>query len=284
MFNGRVKKSRIVASVWCSALLLSLVSALPAHAESITLIQADEVDGGYERSFFKHWIDQDGDGCDTRREVLIAEAVTPPTIGARCSLSGGSWVSLYDGKKVTNSSLLDIDHLVPLAEAWRSGAWAWTPEQRTAFANDLSEPRALIAVTATTNRSKGDSDLKEWLPQFNRCDYVEAWVTVKLRYALTFDVGEVAVVKGFFNECKNLQMRNETLPGFSVTLKDQNARFASVTLEIARDTTPSPAVASLKSVRLYGLCQVAGSKGVTSTGERVTCKKIVSNSTLKWRR
>ena len=284
MFNNAMKRPGQVASVWCIALSLALGTNPAAHAESVTLIQADEIEGGYERSFFKHWIDEDKDGCDTRKEVLISEAVIPPNIGNRCTLSGGSWISLYDDKKVTNSSTLDIDHLVPLAEDWRSGAWAWTAEQRASFANDLSEPRSLIAVTATTNRSKGDSDLKDWLPQFNRCDYVEAWVTVKLRYALTFDAGELAVVRGFFSECKNLRIRSEVVSGFSVSLKDQNATFTPVSLEIVRISTPSPVVAAVKTVRLYGQCQVAGSKGVTSTGERVTCKKIASNSILKWRK
>ena len=70
-------------------------------------------------------MDADGDGCDTRREVLIAEAVTAPTIGAGCALSGGRWRSVYDNATETGSGRgFDVDHLVPLAEAWESGAWA----------------------------------------------------------------------------------------------------------------------------------------------------------------
>ncbi|GHF92846.1 MULTISPECIES: hypothetical protein [Streptomyces] len=64
--------------------------------------------------------DEDGDSCTTRAEVLLAEAVTAPEQGARCSLSGGSWLSYYDEVEVTDARKLDIDHMVPLAEAWDS--------------------------------------------------------------------------------------------------------------------------------------------------------------------
>jgi hypothetical protein len=65
------------------------------------------------------------------------EAIVKPKIGPKCKLTGGKWISAYDGKTITNASQLDVDHLVPLAEAWRSGAWKWTPVQRQTFANDL---------------------------------------------------------------------------------------------------------------------------------------------------
>ena len=284
MFNCTMRSARFRVGIWCTFLVVALQPSLPAHAQSVSVIQADEVIGGYERSLFKHWIDADGDGCDTRKEVLIAEAITSPTLGSRCALAGGSWKSLYDGKKVTNSSMLDIDHLVPLAEAWRSGAWAWTAEQRMAFANDLSEPRALIAVTASTNRAKGDSDVKEWLPEQNRCDYVQAWVTVKLRYALTFDSGEIRVLKGFFNECKNLVIRTSVLPGFSVTLRDQNSEYSTIVLESLAEVSALPIPAALVKVRLYGPCLQLGLKSRTESGQIVTCKRIPSDAKLKWRK
>ncbi len=125
---------------------------------------------GYDPGRFGRWIDADGDGCDTRHEVLIAEAITPPVIGAGCRLSGGRWESRYDGAVTTGSGrAFDIDHLIPLAEAWDSGAWAWTPEQRRAFANDQDRPDALIAVSASSNRFKGTCDPAEWLPARDVC-------------------------------------------------------------------------------------------------------------------
>ena len=88
--------------------------------------------------------------------MLLDEAVEPPTVGPRCRLSGGRWWSYYDQVWVTSASGLDIDHMVPLAESWDSGASAWTAEQREAYANDQRADASLVAVTARSNRSKSD--------------------------------------------------------------------------------------------------------------------------------
>jgi len=93
-----------------------------AMATDVPLTITEDKLTGYDRSLFKHWIDADKDGCDTRAEVLIEEAIVKPKVGPKCKLTGGKWLSAYDGKTVINSSLLDVDHMVPLAEAWRSGA------------------------------------------------------------------------------------------------------------------------------------------------------------------
>lgn len=91
-----------------------------------------------------------------------------------------------------NPSTFDIDHLVPLAEAWGSGANAWSAEQRTAFANDLGFRPSLIAVSASSNRSKGDRDPAEWMPPAanEHCRYLRTWVAVKTRWRLAIDVAE----------------------------------------------------------------------------------------------
>ena len=170
--------------VFLSFSLIFGLIALPTPAFSADEIQirtAPERVGGYDRNLFKHWIDADKNGCDTRKEVLIAEAIVKPKKGPKCVLSGGKWISPYDGKSFTKDSGLDVDHVVPLAEAWRSGAWAWTAKQRQDFANDLSDSRVLIAVTASANRSKGDQDPKTWLPSKGKCTYIESWVAVKVR-------------------------------------------------------------------------------------------------------
>jgi hypothetical protein len=157
-----------------------------------SLVVADDHRGGYHRALFKLWIDADGNGCNTRKEVLLAEAVVRPAIGARCGITGGRWVSAYDGVTVTDASRLEIDHLVPLAEAWASGAWAWTPARREAYANDLALPATLIAVTSATNQDKGDRDPAAWMPPLasDACTYVADWVAVKLRWGLTVDPAE----------------------------------------------------------------------------------------------
>ncbi|MCS5689596.1 MAG: HNH endonuclease family protein, partial [Acidimicrobiales bacterium] len=106
----------------------------------------------------------DGDGCDTRREVLIEESIEPVTETIGCSLQGGRWYSAFDGVETDDPSTFDVDHMVPLKEAWDSGAWAWDAARRQAFANDTTLADALIAVSASSNRSKGSKDPAEWMP------------------------------------------------------------------------------------------------------------------------
>ncbi|MGW3275768.1 HNH endonuclease family protein [Streptomyces kronopolitis] len=146
---------------------------------------AREARVGYERDKFRLWIDADHDGCDNRKEVLLAEAVKKPRQGAGCKLTGGSWRSYYDDKTVTDARKLDIDHVVPLAEAWDSGASKWTPKRREQYANDLD------------NRTKGDKDPGEWMPPAKdaTCTYATDWVAAKLRWKLTADAVEVKALR-----------------------------------------------------------------------------------------
>ncbi|MGW7400853.1 HNH endonuclease family protein [Streptomyces cyaneofuscatus] len=163
--------------------------ALPLKDAVRALPAAEETRAGYTRTAFKHWTDADRDGCNTRKEVLLAEAFTAPGQGARCALEGGRWYSPYDDIYVEAAGGLDVDHMVPLAEAWDSGAGAWSAKEREAYANDLDDDRALIAVTARSNRSKADQDPATWLPpaQAYRCEYLGDWVAVKMRWQLTVD-------------------------------------------------------------------------------------------------
>lgn len=159
----------------------------------------------YDRELFgSGWIDTDGDGCDTREEVLIAESITPAQVDPYgCQVIAGDWVSVYDGEETADPSDFDIDHVVALGEAWRSGASAWTPEQRLTFANHLDDPAALIAVTASTNRSKGDRDPASWQPP-NRdawCGFATAWTTVKVQWGLTADQAEVDALRNMLVGC-----------------------------------------------------------------------------------
>ncbi|MFF4845568.1 HNH endonuclease family protein [Streptomyces collinus] len=190
-------------------------SAHSAPGETVTLPVRDVLAGlpvrdedrtGYERTKFKHWIDADKDGCSTRNEVLKAEAVIAPEQGARCKLSGGRWYSPYDDRYILGPSGLDIDHLVPLAEAWDSGASAWTAKEREAYANDLGDDRALIAVSAASNRSKADQDPTTWLPPAAgyRCQYVTDWIADKTRWALSIDAAEQAALAEELAHCPDV--------------------------------------------------------------------------------
>jgi hypothetical protein len=168
-----------------------------------TLPVEPEVDEGYERALFEHWVDADGDGCDARQEVLIAESLTPVALGSGCSIEGGSWYSAADGDTLTNPASVDINHVVPLKEAWASGAHAWTPERREAFANDLSDERTLQAVSSGANRQQGESDPASWLPadQEAACQFVRDWVEIKATWGLTVDEIERSAIEATLVAC-----------------------------------------------------------------------------------
>jgi hypothetical protein len=154
----------------------------------------------YSRDRFPHWISQGG-GCDTRDKVLQRDGDDVHT-GADCAISSGTWVSPYDGKKTTDAHSLDIDHLVPLADAWRTGAASWTDAKREQFANDLTRPQ-LVAVTAGSNRSKGDQDPSQWKPPNTGywCTYAKSWVTVKAYWQLSVTAAEKSALESMLGSC-----------------------------------------------------------------------------------
>ena len=169
-----------------------------ALAVLATITVQNEYKTGYSRSLFKHWIDANGNGCDTREEVLIVESQSKAQVDAYgCKVIEGDWLSPYDNVMHTNPSELDIDHMIPLKEAWDSGAWNWTSAQRQTFANDLSDPRALIAVTAGQNRSKSDRDPSNWIPTQKSyiCTYLSEWVAIKAHWYLSMDQSEFGRIK-----------------------------------------------------------------------------------------
>ncbi|MFC9619790.1 HNH endonuclease family protein [Streptomyces sp. NPDC056930] len=163
-------------------------------------VSAEGSSTGYSRDKFPHWITQSGT-CNTR-EVVLKRDGTNVTQDSSCAAVSGSWYSEYDGATWTAASDLDIDHMVPLAEAWRSGASSWTTAQRQAFANDLTRPQ-LIAVTDNVNQSKSDQDPASWLPSRTayRCTYVRAWVHVKHYYNLSVDSAEKSALQSVLNGC-----------------------------------------------------------------------------------
>ncbi|MGY4387038.1 HNH endonuclease family protein [Streptomyces sp. TE12347] len=155
---------------------------------------------GYSRDKFTHWAQQ-GNKCDTR-EVVLERDGTDVTRDAECKAVSGTWKSLYDGVVVTEAGKMDIDHMVPLAEGWRSGAAGWDSARRKAFANDLTHPQ-LLAVTAASNRSKGDQSPDLWQPpdKASRCQYGRAWTTVKSTYGLTVTEPEKKMLTTMLDTC-----------------------------------------------------------------------------------
>ncbi len=140
---------------------------------------------------FGSWADADADGCDTGAEVLAAESLVALTHGTGCTVEAGSWRSAWDDAVVDLGAAV-VEHAVPLAEAWQSGAHAWTAQQRAGFHNDLAVERALRVVSLTVSQSRDDRDPSAWLPPVEqaRCDYLTDWVVVKARWNLSVDAGE----------------------------------------------------------------------------------------------
>ena len=110
----------------------------------------------YNRKEWRHWTDEDNDCQDARQEALISESTVPVTFKTdkQCRVAQGRWVGPYTGAEVNEPGKLDIDHMVPLFNAHRSGGWAWDRDRKAAFANDLSYPGHLIAATAAANRAR----------------------------------------------------------------------------------------------------------------------------------
>ncbi|WP_206051874.1 HNH endonuclease family protein [Nocardioides ferulae] len=177
------------------------VAALPVRRE---------VRDGYDRDEFNHWIGQ-GDGCDTRDVVLIDESLEEAEVGEDCAVSG-RWHSAYDGVETVDASSFDIDHVVPLAESWDSGSRSWDDERRERFANDLGDRRSLLAVSASSNRSKGDQDPAEWMPDQGRCRYVRGYVAVKLRWGLSVDRAEKRFLRKTARRCPARQLKVRVVP------------------------------------------------------------------------
>jgi len=154
---------------------------------------------GYSRQRFPHW-DRTGANCNVRDTVLQRDGRDVQLDG--CNVVGGEWFSVYDNKTLTDPSEVDIDHIVPLANAWRSGAASWTDKQRGEFANDLTRPQ-LIAVSRTSNRAKGDQDPSQWKPP-NRdywCTYAENWIAVKHHWQLSVTSAEKAALSDMLETC-----------------------------------------------------------------------------------
>jgi hypothetical protein len=152
------------------------------------VIVAPEYSTGYQRDFFPHWTTINN--CSTRERVLIEESTSFAQVDPfGCRVVAGDWLSSFDGRTWEDPAEIQIDHLVALKEAWESGAWAWTENQRRSFANDMEDPRPLNAVTGSVNQSKSDLDPADWLPPLvsARCGYIADWIAVKARWQLSID-------------------------------------------------------------------------------------------------
>lgn len=198
------------ATLTASVLVVSLASpaqAAPPNIPSKTKAKTElssltvSTEGsmtGYDRDRFPHWHAVSGN-CNTREMVLKRDGKNVK-VGNDCAPTAGSWYSPYDGATWTKTS--DIDHIVPLAEAWRSGASKWTDSKREDFANDLSGTQ-LIAVTDNVNQSKGDKDPASWQPPraAYTCTYAKMWIHSKYEWKLTLQSAEKTALQDMLATC-----------------------------------------------------------------------------------
>jgi len=197
--------SAVVVWLLCSSPAFAYPPTPPSASTATTqlnalTVKAEGSSTGYSRDKFPHWHTVSGT-CDTRDEVLKRDG-TGVTVDSNCEPTAGRWYSVYDAVWVTDDSAIDIDHIVPLSEAWKSGASGWTTAKREQFANDLTIAQ-LIAVTASSNRSKGDSDPSAWKPTNTavHCVYAREWIWVKHTYGLSLQAAEKTALQSMLATC-----------------------------------------------------------------------------------
>ena len=191
-----------------SASQTAVPATIPPDSSTVPHLQIEAIRSdlpSYDRGDWNHWIDADSDCQNTRAEVLIEESSASVIFRdtRRCTVDNGRWTALYTGTVVEVAGDLDIDHMVPLANAHRSGGWAWSAQRKKAYANDISFEGHLIAVTASANRSKGAKGPEEWQPPEagHWCDYAVNWITVKDTWNLTATVAEWAALEDMLSTC-----------------------------------------------------------------------------------
>ena len=181
-------------------------AAGPATTLAITVAPIPTHIAEYNRSQWKHWVDDDRDCRDARQEVLISESLVEVTFESerKCRVETGRWYGAFTGAYVEAPVDLDIDHLVPLKNAHDSGGWAWSAARKQEYANYLGDPDHLIAVTRGANRSKGAKGPEEWRPPDEGywCQYATDWTEVKMEWGLTMTQTETGAVIDMLDTCE----------------------------------------------------------------------------------
>lgn len=166
-------------------------SKILAQLDKVEIAAPEKVN--YNRSEWKHWSDLDKNGCDTREDKLVQSGKNVKT-GEGCKVLSGSWVESYAGKSYSDSSKMDLDHVVPLSYAAKQGAQAWDKNKKEKFANDIAN---LVLADASENRAKGDKGPSEYLPPNKdyQCSYVSSFTNVIVNYGLTMPRADVNAIR-----------------------------------------------------------------------------------------
>lgn len=182
------------------------ISAARELAATLHIAHQDSSDYQRTAQFGEAWLDVDGNGCDTRNDILTRD-LTKPTIDNRCRVTAGTLNDPYTGTTIEftrgtdTSSEVQIEHIVALNDAWGSGAREWTQEQRIAFAND---PANLMAVDGSQNQAKGAKDAAQWAVPENpayTCTYLTRQAILKSHYQLSVDKAEYAALNDGLATC-----------------------------------------------------------------------------------
>jgi len=219
--DARGGRQRLILVLLLAALIGSgLALAAPADAStavtirlrkaiSVLPVKAHSHASSYDRDAdFGSWITQYG-SCDTRAVVLKTESLAPTSQNSNCTVSKGKWYSFYNATYYFNAygGVVQVDHTVPVENAWVSGAWAWSHATRVRYYNDLTDKRTLVAVDRSDNEAKGASDPSGWMPSHGRCRYVRNWVAVKIRWHLTVTGTEKRKLTSLAASCANTTLK-----------------------------------------------------------------------------
>ena len=257
-----------------------------------TIPVQNEFSSSYSRESFPHWLDVDGDGCNAREQVLRRDSITLPQVDPyNCYVVAGDWFSPYDGKTIRDRTQVDIDHVVALKEAWDSGAWSWSAALRTAFANDTSDSRSLVAASASSNRAKSDKDPSNWLPSRSSyvCTYLGNWISIKARWGLSMDRSEYGRIRNVLqSRCVGLQIASwRPMSGIPSSASPMSPTIPSSGTPPRSTVMPSD---STGTVFPGAWCKPEGALGVSTKGVQYVCSttslegKPYSDGRPRWRR
>ena len=226
-------------------LLVAAPTALPSGLPQLTIRAVPGALPKYDRDDWRHWVDDDRDCQNARHETLVEESRIAVTFTdeERCSVATGEWLDPFTGDVLTSARDLDVDHMVPLSNAHRSGAWAWDAARRRAYANDLSYANHLIAVTNSVNRAKSDQGPERWKPPDESywCQYARDWANIKADWGLSATQPEWDALLSMAAGCDG--------PGPAVPTVSPTA-------------TPAPTATLAPGTTIYASCDEAERAGV----------------------
>jgi hypothetical protein len=243
---------------------------------------------GYVRTakFGAAWLDVDRNGCDTRDDVLRRDltAVT----GSRCTVRTGvlhdpyTRTTIHFVRGVKTSAAVQIDHIVPLGDAWQTGAQGWTQAKRIDLAND---PINLFAVDGPSNEQKSDSDAASWLPPNKsfRCTYIAHQVGVKKAYGLWVTTAEKAAMQRVLTTCPTMKAPVSTTSKLVYTGSGATPSAPAKPEPATTASTPKPSATTSATAHAGSYCSPAGATGRSASGTALVCRTSPTDSRDRWR-